>query len=367
MGFSLKLFKLAGGQLFLQWATREVSLAQVRVQEWDGKWISIEESAHYRYAVHRATCNSCVDCEALLKYRTYRRDQFPHESEDFHGAVTTGFDEIIYTANQGERQQKIIGFFRDEVFFVTDGFHRCAAAAAAGHLSILASRSVPIRPMVTKSVPVLRLRRLAIRAARCLIGKLGAQVTLTCAGKTDGGGAQVHAVVSVAALCKYFGFQFQHTPLARVEHHSEYGLSGSKNYAKRWEGLIAEFNFDAREGDFQEATSAWAVMARVLISRGKNCRFALEDAHAVTNFIPEAIADLVEHLSRASPGGSGPITVVVHVRRGDVGPTGPNAFRFTSNERVLSCIQAVSNFYAPTPIDVKIVTQSPDSETRKRD
>ena len=43
------------------------------------------------------------------------------------------------------------------------------------------------------------------------------KTTLSCAGKHDVVGAQIGAIVSVAAGAKYFGGRFDRTPLSKTE------------------------------------------------------------------------------------------------------------------------------------------------------
>lgn len=41
-------------------------------------------------------------------------------------------------------------------------------------------------------------------------------VEVTCRGKTDGGGAQLHAIMSAFAFCKAEGIQYVHTPMTSI-------------------------------------------------------------------------------------------------------------------------------------------------------
>lgn len=57
-------------------------------------------------------------------------------------------------------------------------------------------------------------------------------VVITCTGKSDGGGAQIHANISVMILAEYYGFNFVYTPLETIEH-CPFNMSNIE-FVERW-------------------------------------------------------------------------------------------------------------------------------------
>lgn len=60
------------------------------------------------------------------------------------------------------------------------------------------------------------------------------KINITCAGKTDGGGAQLHACISTAVFANSLNLNYHHTPLIKVEHNHENDLS----WEQKWESYL---------------------------------------------------------------------------------------------------------------------------------
>lgn len=155
---------------------------------------------------------------------------------------------------------------------------------------------------------------------------------VTCAGKTDGGGAQVHAVLSVQAFCRRFSLTYAHTPFTQIEH-----TSGPQDVA-RWEAT-----FDLGKGHTHAdalglqtiplkayASKPWLWAQRVIVS--------LPHAHDYTDRSNEDYSWFRE--SHASPHHEGPLRIAIHIRRGDVSPT-HNANRYTPDAEILATLDAI--------------------------
>ena len=160
-------------------------------------------------------------------------------------------------------------------------------------------------------------------------------VGLTCFGKSDGGGAQVHAVMSVQAFCHHFGFVYLHKPFSRIEHSSGF------DEIDRWErtfGLGSGYGSAIETGlpiiSLKEySKKPWLWTRRVVVS--------LPHAHD--------FADLYPGCYRSNTNSSLGIEietisdVAIHVRRGDVSST-VNSSRFTSNETILRRVNMLRKF-----------------------
>jgi|SRR5271165_6843516 len=107
-------------------------------------------------------------------------------------------------------------------------------------------------------------------------------VALTCSGKTDGGGAQVHAVLSVLSFCKAFGYTYVHTPFHQMEH-----TSGPSEVLE-WERL---FNFG--EGEVPAEKCGYLIVPASEYAKSRRLWFqkvavAVEDCHGFNDANPDA-------------------------------------------------------------------------------
>lgn len=182
--------------------------------------------------------------------------------------------------------------------------------------------------------------------------------TLTCSGKNDGGGAQVQAIVSVAAFAKYFGARFVHTPLSSIEHCPQ-GVT-MEEFCSGWEKVVARFGFTKADTEKFVRYGTQKLLFDFLTLRTKGKSISLENAHFLTDNHPE-IYEIVGLAAskRATNIGQGQ-KIYAHVRRGDVESTGPTSFRFTSDESLRAYIETVRSKF-PAESEVFIVTENPDA------
>jgi hypothetical protein len=164
-------------------------------------------------------------------------------------------------------------------------------------------------------------------------------VALTCAGKTDGGGAQVHAVMSVQSFCEAFGYQYVHTAFEQVEH------TASRIEVLEWERL-----FNLGFGEDTASNCGYRIVSASRYVRSPRLWFqkvavAVEQLHEFSDANPDAYMHVRDRLRRKYTGSPLPreddrLTIGVHIRRGDItGATGRR--RFTSNAAILGRIEAV--------------------------
>jgi len=169
---------------------------------------------------------------------------------------------------------------------------------------------------------------------------------LTCAGKSDGGGAQVHAVCSALAFAHHHGMTYVHTPFNHIGHAGKMGTT----LAAQWERAFA-----LGLGERQINEPAFAKMRRHPLTRGfqlgklslKPTLLVAEHCHWFTNSHPQAYEAIRPRLiekyrgTRHATPARDHLTVAVHVRRGDVNPIDwPH--RFTRDEVILHQVQQIS-------------------------
>lgn len=157
---------------------------------------------------------------------------------------------------------------------------------------------------------------------------------LTCAGKTDGGGAQVHAVLSVQAFCRRFGLTYVHTPFVQIEH-----TSGAQDVA-RWEATFA-----LGAGHEEASSMGLPIVALKTYARKPGLWFqrvivALPHAHNYTDHVGETYDELRSHSAKMPSNKN--MRVAVHLRRGDVSPS-QHADRYTADDKILDLIDLLQS------------------------
>lgn len=167
-------------------------------------------------------------------------------------------------------------------------------------------------------------------------------LAITCRGKTDGAGAQVHAALSVIAFCQRVGVPYFHSPLIDVEH-----LKSADEIAQ-WENHFSLSKFSSVETSKVIAgrTISLAEFKGSSRQEKKESVLAIEHAHAFTESHPSSYVPLRHALRQyalnhpTEPDDR--VNIAVHIRRGDVSPT-RNPERFTSNDNVTKSILAASH------------------------
>lgn len=183
--------------------------------------------------------------------------------------------------------------------------------------------------------------------------------TLTCSGKNDGGGAQVQAIVSVAAFAKYFGARFLHSPLSSIEHCPQ-GVT-MEEFCSTWEKVVSLFGLIKGDtsGFVRYDTKKFLLDFLMLRMRGRS--ICLENAHFLTDNHPE-VYELVglSASDRKTNIISNP-EIYAHARRGDVMSTGSTSFRYTSDKDLRSHIETARKKFQYKAA-VFIVTENPDAD-----
>ncbi len=160
---------------------------------------------------------------------------------------------------------------------------------------------------------------------------------ITCIGKTDGAGAQIHAVLSARALAKQAGATFVHTPFGKMAH------GGDGTAWERWLGLdkyvgeVVNLRAFAEAGDYEEEVGASRPDSFPVVT------FHAEHFHGVTESDPTMFyGPLLEELRAdyfPDKDSTPQRMVAVHVRRGDILQRARE--RIISDEAYLKTIAAI--------------------------
>lgn len=170
---------------------------------------------------------------------------------------------------------------------------------------------------------------------------------ITCRGKDDGGGAQVHAVISALALARAAGLTYYHSPFRSIAH----AEGNEAEWTEKWETF---FNLGHGEKQLRPEQDAKCVpIKRFLKSpslwRGSDLIAEAEHFTGFTDANVKALAAVLPDVRRKYALSDksaltlhrvpGTLTMNVHVRRGDVSADHPHhSDRFTGDEAILETI-----------------------------
>lgn len=184
---------------------------------------------------------------------------------------------------------------------------------------------------------------------------------VTCAGKSDGAGAQALAVISTQLFCSLTGIDYFHTPFNVVMF-----SDGKPDWSARWENF---FNLGHGEkpvpkdavvltpDEYLEAGEPEGVIIQLL-----NCHIFVQ-ADGTADMYEDIREDLRHKYLAGSPKTAPDTTdcIAVHVRRGDVGADGRYKDRFVSEEKILQQI-AEAQKAVDTPLPVHVFSQGDKSQ-----
>lgn len=225
-----------------------------------------------------------------------------------------------------------------------------------------ASRTPSLRPSLSHLLPSWLVQR--VRAARAdrpferlRRGHIPLPRALTCAGKTDGAGAQLHAMLSTIGFCRTFGVPYLHTPLSDVQHVT------SPDDITSWESFLSLQDFQ----DFDDQGYPERVDFRDYLKNpekyGVNVLAVVDHLHDYTDRHLSCYDAVLPALRTKfqSKHGRQRRRLAVHVRRGDVGQSA-HTDRYTSNAWVKTILGAALGGDDPTDCEVLLVSQGLEAD-----
>jgi hypothetical protein len=170
-------------------------------------------------------------------------------------------------------------------------------------------------------------------------GIISNNTELTCCGKADGGGAQIHARMSVMAFCKAMDLHYVHTPIKCVER------AADKGDAPRWEAL---FRLGVGEPSIDDISKPFLPLHTFLAAPQRWQQSVLihtPHLHTFTDAQPDIYAKISDELRRKYAGKppvrmSSCLSIALHIRRGDV-TLQAHPLRYTSNSKIRAAIGSV--------------------------
>jgi hypothetical protein len=170
---------------------------------------------------------------------------------------------------------------------------------------------------------------------------------ITCAGKNDGAGAQIIAILSTTLFAHELGIQYVHTHFQRIAHNDKNDL----NFEHDWENFInIGFNeLSIKQIDLNEITII-RVNSITQIEKKDNTLYVIPHCHEFTKINPNKYSKLLNRFSHkyemaskkiSTYFDSSKINIAVHVRRGDVAQGDKD--RYTHNYFIKRIVEQISN------------------------
>jgi hypothetical protein len=184
---------------------------------------------------------------------------------------------------------------------------------------------------------------------------------LTCAGKSDGGGAQVHAMMSVQAFSSCFGIPYIHTPFSVIDHTS------SKIEVDEWENSFAlGVGFSSIESHARPIINVKTYAKSPANWIRRDAIVCLRHAHGYLDDHVWPYDSILERVRTRFLNGKGnastaALDVAVHVRRGDVIPS--DRQRYTHDRSILTTIECIARACANAGVKDNITIYSQGKES----
>jgi hypothetical protein len=187
---------------------------------------------------------------------------------------------------------------------------------------------------------------------------------ISCSGKADGGGAQIHACLSVMLFARDFGMIYVHKSLSSIEHKPA-DLSDDA-WRATWNNffdslplcLSVEDRMLPLPVNNQPASCTLSFGLKVLLApRREQQAYFLAHAHGYSDLFPSRFNKLKISRPCETKVALSQIKIAVHLRRGDVAAIGKYANRYTSSESTIEFLRVICKKYNPGPVKITIFSQ----------
>ena len=165
------------------------------------------------------------------------------------------------------------------------------------------------------------------------------QSLITYSGGWDGGGAQVHSIISILLFAHEFGLKYIHTPLANVEHFKE----SRDEWSLKWENFFNLGFEECQIDNLDPKLTKSNIRRSLLLWKKPETLFVIRNCHSYTDSFASNYCSIIPALKRKYNQTEkksidfipGKLRVCLHIRRGDVSNKNKQAFRFTPDPRIL--------------------------------
>jgi len=192
---------------------------------------------------------------------------------------------------------------------------------------------------------------------------------VTCAGRTDGGGAQAQAFFSAMLYAHCENLVYLHTPFRSVEHSP---WDSAEQWAERWENVfspgLGELSSECFDYDRMPVIETGTMPPDLPDAPPEEpTLLVVSHCHWYADACPDSYSLIQTRLRQKYERMSGPVRraadrlrVAVHIRRGDIGEF--DAPRFTPNSVVAWQIEQVSRALAGFPHEIHVYSEGAEEE-----
>jgi hypothetical protein len=172
---------------------------------------------------------------------------------------------------------------------------------------------------------------------------------ITCAGKTDGAGAQALSIISVQLFAQDCGFTYVHSPFKKIEHN----YWNDPDWEAQWEDFLGlgVGETSCEQINISQLHSMKLAGISEIPTRSNSCvLYTVPHAHEYANLFPNAYLKILNKLSAKytsksklsySTYSTDKYYIAVHVRRGDINSNGEFSIRYTTNTSIIHMIECL--------------------------
>jgi hypothetical protein len=178
---------------------------------------------------------------------------------------------------------------------------------------------------------------------------------ITCEGKKDGGGAQIHAVLSTQMFAKQFNIKYAHTPFKKIEHKPK--SMPELEWMNSWECFfnLGKGYEEAKQINAKKIKTTSLFKALKYISLKEKYIVVVPHCHRYADMYPQKYISFFEKYKpkdKIKLKNKNKLYVAVHIRRGDVSEK--ERKRYTSSKKILKTISLIKRKYPNKELETTI-------------
>jgi hypothetical protein len=212
------------------------------------------------------------------------------------------------------------------------------------------------------------MRRQTNSALLACHGTLPSAYYITCAGRTDGGGAQIQAIFSTMLYAHITGIAYLHTPIRSVEHNTYHDA----DWAGKWERAFSPGYGELKSGAFDLNRMRPLQVGSITLDRLEAqplepTLLVADECHRYADSHPDFYSLIRPRIMRKYQLNSPPIvretdrlTIAIHIRRGDV--TSRDTDRYTLDSTIVNQINQLSRQLAALPHEFHVYSEGSEDD-----
>ncbi|MEH1816450.1 MAG: alpha-1,2-fucosyltransferase [Nostoc sp.] len=188
---------------------------------------------------------------------------------------------------------------------------------------------------------------------------------ITCTGKNDGAGAQALAILSTQLFAYDTGIKYVHIPFQKIQHNNENNPDWEKDWEEFFglgEGELKISQLDLSGINYLKISD----ISQIPLNASENL-YIVSQCHDYANLFPNRYKSLKEKLLekyqsfpkqqyQSNMYDYNQLSIVLHIRRGDINSKGKFSERYTSNDEINCILQniisIISNYQLKLSISI---------------